>query len=68
MQMVQYRDQARLVAQGYPQSKGINYQKVVSPVAHYNSIHALFAAANTCDWDIHQMDVKTTFCQERWRG
>ena len=57
------RFKARLVAQGYSQSKGIDYQEVFSPVARYNSIRALFAVANTCDWDIHQMDVKTAFLQ-----
>ena len=53
------RFKARLVAQGYSQSKGIDYQEVFSPVARYNSIRALFA----CDWDVHQMDVKTAFLQ-----
>lgn len=57
------RFKARLVAQGYSQSKGIDYQEVFSPVARYNSISAFFAVANTCDWDIHQMDVKTAFLQ-----
>ena len=57
------RFKARLVAQGYSQSKGIDYQEVFSPVARYNSIRALFAVANTCDWDVHQMDVKTAFLQ-----
>jgi len=57
------RFKARLVAQGYSQSKGIDYQEVFSPVARYNSIRALFAIANTCDWDTHQMDVKTAFLQ-----
>ena len=57
------RFKARLVAQSYSQSKGIDYQDVFSPVARYNSIRALFAVANTCDWDLHQMDVKTAFLQ-----
>ena len=53
------RFKARLVAQGYSQSKGIDYQEVFSPVALCNSICALFA----CDWYVHQMDVKTAFLQ-----
>ena len=57
------RFKSRLVAQGYSQSKGIDYQEVFSPVARYNSIRVLFGIANTCDWDIHQMDVKTAFLQ-----
>ena len=57
------RFKARLVAQGYSQSNEIDYQEVFSPVARYNSIRALFAVANACDWDFHQMDVKTAFLQ-----
>ena len=53
----------RMVAQGYSQSNEIDYQDVFSPVARYNSICALFAVANTCDWDFHEMDVKTAFLQ-----
>ena len=51
------------VFQSYSQSEGIDYQEVFSPVARYNSIRSLLAVANLCDWEIHQMDVKTAFLQ-----
>ena len=55
------RFKARLVAQGYTQSQGVDYQEVFAPVARYNFIRSLLAVANVCDWEIHQMDVKTPF-------
>ena len=54
---------ARLVAQGYIQSPGIDYDEVFAPVVRYTSIRTLLAVANICNWEIHQMDVKTTFLQ-----
>ena len=57
------RYKARLVAQGYSQSQGIDYQDVFSPVTRYNLIRSLLAVANVCDWEVHQMDVKTAFQQ-----
>ena len=57
------RYKARLVAQGYSQSERVDYQEIFSPVVHYSTIRSLLAVANIYDWEIHQMDVKTTFLQ-----
>ena len=54
---------ARLVAQGYTQSPGIDYDEVFAPVVRYTSIRSLLAVANICNWEIHQMDAKTAFLQ-----
>ena len=55
------RYKACLVAQGYSQSEGVDYQEVFSPVVRYSIIRSLLAVANIYDWEIHQMDVKTAF-------
>ena len=57
------RYKAFLVAQGYSQSEGVDYQEVFSPVVRYRTIRSLLTVANIYDWEIHQMDVKTAFLQ-----
>ena len=55
------RSKERLVARGFYQKKGINYEETFSPEARYTSIRAIMALASMMKWDLHQMDVKTTF-------
>ena len=52
---------ARLVAKCYTQKKGIDYEETFSPVAMLKSIRILLAIAASLDYEIWQMDVKTTF-------
>ncbi|KAK8705107.1 hypothetical protein V6N13_048715 [Hibiscus sabdariffa] len=51
----------RLVAKGYRQIHGIDYDETFSPVAMFNSIRILLAIAAFHDYEIWQMDVKTAF-------
>jgi hypothetical protein len=52
---------ARLVAQGYTQKEGIDYEETFSPVAMLKSIRILLSIAAHLDYEIWQMDVKTAF-------
>ena len=52
---------ARLVAKGYTQEEGIDYEETFSPVAMLKSIRIILAVAASLDYEIWQMDVKTTF-------
>ena len=51
----------RLVAQGYSQKYGIDYDEVFSPVARFSSVRTLLAFAVERKMLIHQMDVVTAF-------
>ncbi|KAK8943207.1 hypothetical protein KSP39_PZI008734 [Platanthera zijinensis] len=51
----------RLVAKGFRQIHGIDYDETFSPVAMVKSIRILLAIAAYYDYEIWQMDVKTAF-------
>ena len=52
---------AWLVAKGFRQIQGIDYDENFSPVAKLKSIRVLLAIAAYFDYEIWQMDVKTAF-------
>ncbi|KAK8576146.1 hypothetical protein V6N13_090623 [Hibiscus sabdariffa] len=51
----------RLVAKGFRQIHGVDYDETFSPVAMFKSIRILLAIAAFHDYEIWQMDVKTAF-------
>ena len=56
------RNKASLVAQGYSQMEGVDYDKRFTPVAHMESIRILLTLACHLKFkNIYQIDVKTTF-------
>ena len=52
---------ARLVAKGFRQVQGIDYDETFSPVAMLKSVRIMLAIAAFYDYEIWQMDAKTTF-------
>ncbi|GJT68866.1 retrovirus-related pol polyprotein from transposon TNT 1-94 [Tanacetum coccineum] len=55
------RNKARLVAQGYNQQEGIDYDETYAPVARLESIKILLAYACALAFKLFQMDVKSAF-------
>ncbi|GJS43487.1 retrovirus-related pol polyprotein from transposon TNT 1-94 [Tanacetum coccineum] len=55
------RNKARLVAQGYNQQEGIDYDETYAPVARLESIRILLAYVCALDFKLFQMDVKSAF-------
>ncbi|KAI3728115.1 hypothetical protein L6452_16745 [Arctium lappa] len=55
------RNKARLVAQGYTQEEGIDYEEVFAPVARVEAIRLFLAYASYMKFKVYQMDVKSAF-------
>nr|GEU32142.1 hypothetical protein [Tanacetum cinerariifolium] len=58
---VVFQNKARLVAQGYNQQKGIDYEKTYAPVTRLESIRILLAYDCALYFKLFQMDVKSAF-------
>ena len=55
------RFKSRLVAQGYTQREGFDYDETFSPVMRSESIRSVISLACKEGWKLHQMDVTTAF-------
>jgi hypothetical protein len=55
------RYNTRLVAKGYAQTYGINYEETYNLVAKMTTIRAIIVMAIAKGWFLHQMDVKNVF-------
>ncbi|GKC12169.1 retrovirus-related pol polyprotein from transposon TNT 1-94, partial [Tanacetum coccineum] len=50
-----------MVAQGYTQEEGIDYDEIFAPVAKIEAIRLLLAYASFKDFVVYQMDIKSAF-------
>ncbi|GJW16409.1 putative ribonuclease H-like domain-containing protein [Tanacetum coccineum] len=55
------RNKARLVAQGYTQEEGIDYDEVFAPVSRIVAIRLFLVYASFMGFIVYQMDVKSAF-------
>lgn len=52
---------ARLVARGFSQRFGVDFEETYAPTAHYDSLRLLLSVAAANQWMISQLDVSTAF-------
>ena len=55
------KHKARLVARGFVQQEGVDFDDAFAPVARMESVRLLLALAAQEGWRVHHMDVKSTF-------
>ncbi|WVZ61751.1 LOW QUALITY PROTEIN: hypothetical protein U9M48_011574 [Paspalum notatum var. saurae] len=55
------KHKAQLVAMGYVQRQGIDFEEVFAPVARMESVRVVLAVAAHHGWSVHHMDVKSAF-------
>jgi hypothetical protein len=55
------RNKARLVAQGYIQVEGVDFDETFAPVARLESIRILLSISSHLNLKLYQMDVKSAF-------
>ena len=52
---------ARLVARGFQQEYGCDYDEILAPVAHMTTVSTLLVVTSIHEWSISQLDVKNVF-------
>ncbi|KAJ1044197.1 hypothetical protein NDA10_005691 [Ustilago hordei] len=58
---VPVKHKARLVARGFTQREGIDYQETFSPVAPLGAIRAILALAVQNNWEVHALDITMAY-------
>jgi hypothetical protein len=55
------RHKARLMAQGFSEIKGLDFDDTFSPVVHPATVRLILLLALTSSWRLHQLDVNNAF-------
>ena len=58
------KEPARLVAKGFTQREGIDFNEIFSPIVKHTSIRILLSLVCMFNLELKQMDLKTTFLRE----
>jgi len=61
------RYKTRLVAKGYAQTYGIDYEETYSLIAKMITVRAIIAMATAKRWSLYEMDVNNVFFMEIYR-
>lgn len=59
------KHKARIIAKGYVQKQGVDFDEVFALVTRIETIHLLLALATKGNWEVHHLDVKTTFLNRK---
>ena len=59
------KKKVKLIAEGYSQQHRIDYNKTFAPIARFDIIITLIAMATQKGWNLYQLDVKSTFLNEK---
>ncbi|XP_019420738.1 PREDICTED: uncharacterized protein LOC109330926 [Lupinus angustifolius] len=61
------KHKTRLVAKGYSQQPGIDYNETFAPVSHLDTIRVLIALGAERGWITYQLDVKSNSSMEYFK-
>jgi hypothetical protein len=56
---------AHVIAQGFTQIEGVDYDETFIPVAKLSSLCTILALAMELDWEVHQIDIKAAYLNRK---